>query len=703
MTTTTSKVAINGRHGKRFLAAVAAVIVPLSLVVSGSALITGNLTLAQLGGFGIDGNYHLDTGETYDWANAGGSGGPTTCGGLAFPGSAGPLGTLGLYCANDKPTGTSDNSFSGHEQDLSIQAVCGSIPNNKSDLTNFYVASQAVSGFANPTPVHSLLYLGWTRVTSGGSADMDFEFNQLAQDPNLALTTCPAGNGTTIAPNRSDGDLLVEYQFGGNTIDIKLAKWITNNSTEGACATSQAAPCWGAEISLSSANKANGAINDSNTTDSFSCLSPNNKTVSGCINNELSGGVLQPTTFGEAGIDLSAALSTTSCETFGSAYLKSRSSAVFTDAVKDYIAPVPVHVTNCVTPPVTTSLSRSTASLGQTVTDTATVSNFLGPNPPGGTVAFNVYSGTGSSACVAANRVETVPTGANPNGTSGDSLTAGAGTTATATETITAGTTLSPGHYEVQAVYTGDGSTNLGSSSACGSEPLQINKAQPTITTDDTSFATSLIVGSAATIGDTATFSNLVSGVTPTGSVTFTLFSNAGCTTAASPAVSGSEPVGTAFSTSWTSQTLGTYYWGISYPGDSNYLPVPASGVQCGGTNETLTVGQATPSLSSQISLEDTATITGGDSPGGTISFQLWDNATCGGTSANEIAHFDNVPIVSGTASTVGRTPTAGSTLVSSGKTYSWKVIYNGDTNNASVTIGCTDASHETAAISYAP
>src|SRR4029077_15527085 len=215
----------------------------------------------------------------------------------------------------DKPTGQNDNSLNGHEQDLSVQAVCGSIPNNKSDLTNFYVGSQAVSGFTAPNTVHSLLYLGWTRVSTGGSADMDFEFNQKAQDANLGLATCPGGNGTNIVPNRTDGDLLVEYQFGGNTIDIKLAKWITNNSTEGACATSQSAPCWSAETDLTAANEANGAINDSGSADSFSCLSPNGKTVSGCVNNELSGGTLQPDTFGEAAIDLSTALGTGKCET----------------------------------------------------------------------------------------------------------------------------------------------------------------------------------------------------------------------------------------------------------------------------------------------------------------------------------------------------------------------------------------------------
>src|SRR5438132_11961051 len=161
------------RPGVRAFAVLVAVMVPLGFAINGHALISGNLTLAQTGGFGVDGNQHLGSAETYDWVNAGGTGGPTTCSSVGSPGSAGPPGTLGLFCVNDKPTGQTDNSLNGHEQDLSVQAVCGSIPNNKSDLTNFYVASQAVSGFSAPTTVHSLLYLGWTRASPGGAADLD--------------------------------------------------------------------------------------------------------------------------------------------------------------------------------------------------------------------------------------------------------------------------------------------------------------------------------------------------------------------------------------------------------------------------------------------------------------------------------------------------------------------------------------------------
>src|SRR5437868_4850708 len=130
------------RAKTRWLALVVAIAATTALATGAAfALISGP---TQPGGFEIEGNMQLNAG-TYDWANAGGAAGPTTCSSLNSPGSAGPLGPLGLFCVNDKPTGTSDNSLNGHEQDATVQAVCGSIPNNKSDLTNFYVASQSVT------------------------------------------------------------------------------------------------------------------------------------------------------------------------------------------------------------------------------------------------------------------------------------------------------------------------------------------------------------------------------------------------------------------------------------------------------------------------------------------------------------------------------------------------------------------------------
>lgn len=54
-------------------------------------------------------------------------------------------------------------------------------------------------------------------------------------------------------------------------------------------------------------------------------------------------------TFGEAAINLtdSGILPANSCSGFGRAYLKSRSSDSFTAALKDFIAPIPVNISNC--------------------------------------------------------------------------------------------------------------------------------------------------------------------------------------------------------------------------------------------------------------------------------------------------------------------------------------------------------------------
>lgn len=723
--------AMRGRARKWWAIAAAAAILPLFAVLGTKALVSGSL--ADTAGFEIDGNLQKDAG-IYDWVNAGGSAGPTTCSSLLAGTAAAAGGPLSLSCARDAATGTSDNSISGKEGDASIQVVCGSIPNGKSDLSNFYVASQSAIP-AGGTKPHSFLYLGWTINSTGGTADMDFEFNQKSQPSALQDGTaghpCPSGNGETanVGADRSAGDFLVEYQFaaGGNSVSVKLTSWITS----GTCATSGVtAPCWGLEKDLTNNGDALAAINDSSTVvpDQLpiaNCPKPNttpSKQSNGCVVNPLdNNNVLGPDQFGEAAIDLTNALNITNCETFGSAYLKSRSSATFTDALKDYIAPINVDITNCVTPPVTTSLSSSTSTFGDTVTDTATVSGFLGSNPPGGTVAFNVYKGSDATACTAANLIETAPSGASSDGTNGDSLTAGSAgppPTATATETITQSGGLTPGNYEVQAVYTGDGGQNIGSSSSCGSEPLTINKKTPTLTTQD-SPTTSITVGTMVNVSDTVTFSNLVSGVFPasTSTVTFTLYSDGSCTTStgvtATVNPSGSSNTVSSGNLSFTPTATGTYNWGVSFSGDSNYNAVPSSGVQCGGTNETLTVVKASPTLVTQIALDDKVTIAGivtGGTPAGTVTFELYRSSDCSGTL---VANWTGVSIVNGVASTVGVTPTSGAgsnfvtnpTSPTSATTYSWKVIYSGDSLNNGKTVGCntTNGDQETAAIAYTP
>ncbi|MBI5964683.1 MAG: DUF11 domain-containing protein [Chloroflexi bacterium] len=92
--------------------------------------------------------------------------------------------------------------------------------------------------------------------------------------------------------------------------------------------------------------------------------------------------------------------------------------------------------------------------------------------------------------------------------------------------------------------------------------------------------------GIAGTFGDTATVSG---GDNPTGSVTFTLYSDSICTTAVS-GMSGSGVISggeASWSSSWTPPLAGTYYWKASYPGDINNNPYTTG---CLDANEQITI-----------------------------------------------------------------------------------------------------------------
>ena len=56
---------------------------------------------------------------------------------------------------------------------------------------------------------------------------------------------------------------------------------------------------------------------------------------------------MAPRTFGEMQLDLDFIFDEDTCESFGSAFVKSRSSDSFTSQLKDFIKPIPVNITNC--------------------------------------------------------------------------------------------------------------------------------------------------------------------------------------------------------------------------------------------------------------------------------------------------------------------------------------------------------------------
>jgi uncharacterized repeat protein (TIGR01451 family) len=221
-------------------------------------------------------------------------------------------------CDIDKPTGSTDDSFGQgtSEDDAVPTVVTGSIPNNKSDLLRFYVATERIN-------VTDWLYLAWERVQApNGTTNMDFELNQ---------DTLLSGNGVT--PRRTEGDILIKYDLsqGGTNPVLGFHRWILSGTCE---KNGGKAPCWGPGQVLSAAQGVIGAINHLPADDP---INPNATRT------------LDSLTFGEARIDLetSGIFQAGACLSFGSAYLKSRSSDSFTAEIKDFIAPIRIAVTNC--------------------------------------------------------------------------------------------------------------------------------------------------------------------------------------------------------------------------------------------------------------------------------------------------------------------------------------------------------------------
>ena len=240
-------------------------------------------------------------------------------------GGSGSAMRTGVIVKADKPTGSGDDSFgNGSKEDTAVPSVVdGSIPPNKSDLRTFGLYKETVG-------TKSYLNLFWTRVQDpSGTTNMDFEFNK---------KQAKAGEGNGITPLRTAGDLLITYDLsnGGVNASMFLRKWTGS--------------VWGPEQALGT--DALGTINGS------AILADNSGGQ----------GALSVRTFGEASIDLSKVFAAGQCESFGSAYLKSRSSDTFNSAMKDFIAPMNITLSNCGSIEITKTNDANTALNGAVFT-----------------------------------------------------------------------------------------------------------------------------------------------------------------------------------------------------------------------------------------------------------------------------------------------------------------------------------------------
>ena len=191
--------------------------------------------------------------------------------------------------------------------------------------------------------------------------------------------------------------------------------------------------------------------------------------------------------------------------------------------------------------------------------------------------------------------------------------------------------TTAVGAYHWVAIYNGD-ANNTTVRSDCAAEPVTIAQATPTIATTPSAGGP---VGTS--ISDTATVSG---GFNPTGTVTFNLFPPTDATCAGTPVfTSPNSPLSGGSATSappFATTAVGAYHWVAIYNGDANNTTVRSD---CAA--EPVTTAQATPTIATTpsaggpvgVSISDTATVSGGFNPTGTVTFNLFPptDPTCSG------------------------------------------------------------------------
>ncbi len=305
---------------------------------------------------------------------------------------------------------------------------------------------------------------------------------------------------------------------------------------------------------------------------------------------------------------------------------------------------------------VTTTLSSASIVPGGVVSDSATLAGFFGGFSTGGTATYTVFPGsvcTGTPVFTQIVNVNSV-SGLIPNSRN---------VQFNATNT-----------YQWQVSYSGDANNGV-STSLCGSESLSVGKATPSITTALS--ANSILVGNS--VADTAT---ITGGTTPTGTVTFSVFSGSLCsgtvlTTKTVPLSSGSAgPFSVIFN------GTGTFNWQAVYSGDaSNNIATSPCGT------ETLTVGKASPTISESVSATTiivgnpanaNATVSGGFNPAGAVAFTVFTGSSCSGS----ILTSKTMTLATGSAGPF-------SVIFNSTGTFNWQAVYNGDANNNPNTSPC--------------
>ena len=516
----------------------------------------------------------------------------------------------------------------------------------------------------DPVDDHDWLYFAWERDANSGSGFIAFEFMHKKAPDACAYAT--ATQNELIAScnpwaNRTAGDFLILWDQQGNSTDLYLRTWTGPDD------------------------------------DHLTLGAPT------LIDDALSAAAYSPDNFkGEAAVDLTALLSNgvPQCLVLANVIPSTVTGNSDTADYKDTVLTPAPELSNCDSTTVTTPQTGAglpipaNFSIGSGIVgvrDSAVIDVTGGSPDPDGSVTFHLCQAAGTALCEAGGvLVGTVDV-------TGDDYPV---TVPSPVASVTAA-----GRYCWRAEYSGDAVNGIpASSDSRASECFTVAPVTPTLTTDASDAVTlGGTVRDSAVLSGTATQPtdppiNLTgtAGAADDGTIVFKLYGPSTTACGALAYTSPAVPVSgdnTYLSPTFTPTAAGEYHWVAVYTAGSVNTNNVTHNADCADAQEDVVVSTVASSLTTAQRWvpNDSATVSApaGGALAGTVTFELFTNATCTGT-----AKYTQEVAVSGTSPrTVSTTNTVAETASGS---FSWRVTYD-STNTAQRDIPAS--CHETSAL----